>query len=426
MLRKALTAIGWTAAGLVGLGVVLYLVVLAINWRDRGPSATAARLTQLFNDRRAVPDADNAFVYLQRWDRDPDRRNKLPSRVREFLETCRPGADCSGAFDGADGLLAEWTAADGEMVDDYAALIAHSGWLEQDSFEAAQIPAYSGAADGQKMLLLQARELAKQGDAPAVRALLERDLRFWRTVLESSDILVSKMVATNVLYRHFEWGNLVLRNLPVDRQAAAIPEGWTREISPAERSLQRCIVGEWQFSSAMLWQPSAESFGASDDTVIAHAGTWLLAPLFQKQDTLNRYAAHYWSVIRAFDVPLSDYPRAVDDVQGRAQQTVGQLFPFGAVYNLPGAWIFAITLSSTDLTQYAVRVGDIEGVRRAALAAAMLRAGRVEADDVLAALANAQQRDPYTGEPLGWDAQRQAIVFRGLQPGERGEHHIYY
>ena len=41
----------------------------------------------------------------------------------------------------------------------------------------------------------------------------ERDLRFWRIVLQSSDILVSKMMATAMLNRHFEWGNLVLRTL---------------------------------------------------------------------------------------------------------------------------------------------------------------------------------------------------------------------
>ena len=34
MLRKVLKGLGWTAAGLVGLVVLLYLAMLAINWRD--------------------------------------------------------------------------------------------------------------------------------------------------------------------------------------------------------------------------------------------------------------------------------------------------------------------------------------------------------------------------------------------------------
>jgi len=34
--------------------------------------------------------------------------------------------------------------------------------------------------------------------------VLERDLQFWRRVQQSSDILVSKMIATAALNRHFE------------------------------------------------------------------------------------------------------------------------------------------------------------------------------------------------------------------------------
>ena len=50
----------------------------------------------------------------------------------------------------------------------------------------------------------------------------------------------------------------------------------------------------------------------------------------------------------------------------------------------------------------------------------------VLAKDVSAALSNADQRDPYTDLPFAWDDKLGAIVFRGLQTGERGEHRIYY
>ena len=107
MFRKALRFAGWTAAGLIGLVVVLYLGALAINWRDREPSAAAVRLTGLHRDRPTVADDNNAFLYLKRWDTDPGRREKLPSQVSEFLEACqRARAECAPAFDRADGLLA--------------------------------------------------------------------------------------------------------------------------------------------------------------------------------------------------------------------------------------------------------------------------------------------------------------------------------
>jgi hypothetical protein len=53
-MRKTLRAIGWFAAGLAGLCIVLYLVALAINWRDEEPNAAAVRLSEIFRDRPAV------------------------------------------------------------------------------------------------------------------------------------------------------------------------------------------------------------------------------------------------------------------------------------------------------------------------------------------------------------------------------------
>ncbi|HZX81024.1 MAG TPA: hypothetical protein VFE72_08755, partial [Lysobacter sp.] len=54
----------WTTAGLTGLVAALLLVLLAINWQDRPPSADALRLARLVDERAPVADADNAYVYL--------------------------------------------------------------------------------------------------------------------------------------------------------------------------------------------------------------------------------------------------------------------------------------------------------------------------------------------------------------------------
>jgi hypothetical protein len=429
MLRKVLKAVGWTAASLVGLVVVLYLAALAINWRDREPSAAAKQLTQVSHDRPAVAEKSNGYVYVRQWKLDPDRRFKLSERLQEFLKHCGPSRpECAAEFDGAaDELYAEWTAADSTLLDGYMALTAHTGWREDGALSVeASIPTYSGASEGQRMLLMRARDLAKQGDATAVRTLLERDLQFWRTVLQSSDILITKMIATVALNRNFEWGYVVLRSLPAARQAAAIPAGWRDAISNNERSMERCMAGEWLFASNAIRGAPAESFGVDPTNTVARAVNWLLVPLYQEQDTINRYAEHYLSLARAFEVPLDSYPHVVAEVQERERKLEEELFPFAPVYNLLGSWTFALTLITTDTIEYAVRVGDIEGVRRAALTAATLRASGVEAKDVAAALGSAEQRDPYTNQPFKWDDATRAIVFRGLQSGERGEHRIYY
>jgi hypothetical protein len=396
---------------------------------DREPSAAAKHLTQVSHDRPAVADDDNGYVYVQHWKLDRDRRRKLSERLQNFLDDCGPGhAQCAVEFDkAADDLLADWTAADGALLDGYLGLTDRVGWREAATIEVTDaIPAYSGPGDGQKMLLMRARVLARQGDADAVRQLLERDLRFWRMVLQSSDILISKMIATAMLNRHFEWGNFVLRSLPPAKQAAAIPEGWRTAISDDERSMERCLAGEWLFTSAGIRRAAEDSFGVTQEGAVGRALLWLSVPLYQQQDTINLFAEHHLLMARIFQVPLIEYPAIVAEVRERNNQTANDLFPYGAVYNLPGAWLFATTLLGSDMTSYFVRVGDVEGVRRVALAAATLRASGVESKDVSAALANAEQRDPYTNQPFVWDEASQAIVFTGLESGERHEHRIYY
>lgn len=426
MLRKALKALGWSAAGLIGLCVVLYGVALALNWRDREPNAAAIRLTGMYRDRPAVADQDNAFLYLRRW-QVGDRRDKLPGGALQLQEACRTShAACTVAFDSADGLLDEWQVTEGDLADRYSAFIAHADWREPDSFdpELTSIPNYSAAMDGQRLQLLRARELAKQGQATAVRGVLERDLQFWRTVLQSSDTLISKMIATAALHRHFEWGYRVLLLLPAQSQPAALPDGWRNAISDAERSMTRCVVGEWMFLSQMLRTMDTSNLDTDED---GSAGermlAWLEQPMFEVQDTTNRFADHYWQVAQMLDAPLERYEETLRRVDHWTEQTAKNASAARALYNRRGIRVLSDVGS---LSGYAARVGDIEGVRRSALLAATLRAAGIEAKDMPVTVANAELRDPYTDRPFGWDATDRALVFRGLEPHERGEHRIYY
>jgi hypothetical protein len=94
------------------------------------------------------------------------------------------------------------------------------------------------------------------------------------------------------------------------------------------------------------------------------------------------------------------------------------------LYNLTGSIIMAS--APADYGSYARRVADLEGIRRAALAVVTLRAEQPPTSDVTPALAASQLRNPYDDQPLRWDQSDQAVVFVGLEPGERGEHRFYY
>jgi hypothetical protein len=94
---------------------------------------------------------------------------------------------------------------------------------------------------------------------------------------------------------------------------------------------------------------------------------------------------------------------------GRTAELAQQTFPRRSVYNVMGQLLIGMGLASYE--NYARRIGDVEGVRRAALAVVTMRAASVATHDILAALATSPFRDPYTGRPFEWDGE--AVVFRG-------------
>ena len=61
---KVLKVVGLCLLGLLGLVVLLYLIGVAVNWRDQPPSAAALEMKELLTNRPPVADADNSFVYL--------------------------------------------------------------------------------------------------------------------------------------------------------------------------------------------------------------------------------------------------------------------------------------------------------------------------------------------------------------------------
>lgn len=55
-----------------------------------------------------------------------------------------------------------------------------------------------------------------------------------------------------------------------------------------------------------------------------------------------------------------------------------------------------------------------------------MRGGAVPHDRLEAALGEAALRSPYDDAPFEWSAADGSVVFRGIEPGDRGQHAILY
>jgi hypothetical protein len=93
-----------------------------------------------------------------------------------------------------------------------------------------------------------------------------------------------------------------------------------------------------------------------------------------------------------------------------SKRTQTDPFPSRA-YDLTGDYLRDWAVA--DYGSYALRIGTLEGVRRAALTTAELRARGVPASAVSQELAAAPLRNPFDGSSFAWDEKEQAVVYRG-------------
>jgi hypothetical protein len=442
--------------GLVLAPVVAYGVLVAINWRDQPPSADARRLEAMVAARAPVADAANGYVYMlgfaapdgsdpltlgtqrRAWlDRhvadargkampgtDVDERAARAPAAKRLAEACAHGGpDCERLLQAEPDVLPAWRDAAAVPLARYAQLLTRRAWREVVPLDAlAPMPLMQGALDAQTLYLLQTRELARAGDVAAVRQRLDADLEFWRVVLASSDVLITRMIASGAIERHFDLGNLALRALP-HPGGDALPPSWSRPFSVRERSMMRAFAGEWRFADAALRASAAgaaQGAGTTPTRPRASLADRLSRPLLRVQATSNRYAATLVALGELSELPGDRLPAAVD-ARFAAWQRERTLWH---AYN-PIGNALASTGLEFALRDYLFRVADLEALRRAAVLAQSLRGAGVGGSDAARAIDATDLRNPYTGASFGWDARRSAVLIDGRARGSRSRHEVW-
>jgi hypothetical protein len=459
-LHWVLRVLGWTAALLVAAAFALCHFVVFVNRHDAEPSAAAIRLSAAYENRPAVRDEDNGFVYVMGFDVAPDddpvamglkriewvrqydatatelapdpageRSDYAAKRhpvLKEYATACSPlGSGCREAYKSARAKFADLESSEVWLLDRYRSLIGYGAWREfiPNDF-AAPLPRYQVVMDGQKLWLLKAAVAASEHDAIALNRMLATDLRFWRTVLASADTLITKMIATAAITRHFKLGASALRELPPRLVAAATPTDWDVGLTSQELSLSRVLAGEYVVTANMLRNTRAREVAVDMVEDEGLAPLWVArfsAHFYQPQDTINQGAEHIARTAEILEsVPLADYEATTNRITELSE--AAPRATYWPPYNLFGRLV--LRWGWGDYGNYARRVGDVEGVRRAALAAIRLHEDQVKADEIPKALAGSEFRSPYDGQPFEWDTTSETVVFRGLQPGERGVYRI--
>jgi len=410
--------------------IVALVTVVLTSCSPASPDALST-LKNVYADRPAVADADNAFfdvlgfaaprgvdphemgmrrvAWLEKFRTDPSTAGDDPGKpgldikasrspaLRQVVDACRAAVAraCGAALERVkdNAPLSELEAL---LLARYDVLLARRGWYELGTtIPHAPLPSYEGAIESQRLMLIRLIDAAAAGDLEKVRDTLSRDLAYWRRMLESSDMLVSKMLALAGIRQHFMLGGHVLRALPSDRVMESIPAQWQEEFRAAELSMRRPMAGELMLSEGLYREIDGSHFEIYDNEEELQDPVDRLvnrmADAAHRAPNMGDIADYYLSAVEAFQVPLSQYEAAASDL--------ARSYPPSKL-----RW---------NVSQYALRIGSAEGMRRAALLTAQLRSRSVPMAELEARLEESALRNPFNGQPFAWDRADQAIVYTG-------------
>lgn len=447
------------------LAVILcfYLVVLLVNIPDEQPSEDVRYFVELYESRPPLDPRRNANFFLRgisapsfadphsfgqervelirRNLGDPDydwvalgsleqdARKILPEEVLAFFSSCsRSFENCPQSF----AQQADWSRflqQSSWLLDRYRRLIEYDAYREELVADpASSIPDFATVLHGQGLLFLEMWEAAGRGDAGAVRDWLGKDCQFWRMMLESSSILIDKMIAAAALRNHFYLANLVSGRLHAEHGSGVVPAIWQVGIKDAERSLRIVFAGEYMFGARLIEQAVQNSNPTELVFPLLEEATFIdkwfsigLKPLVKLQATNNLIARQWRGLLSWDNRSYHDFYQSRDVPLNLAHMKPG----FG-LHNPVGKLAFYFSGSTNDYKDYFVRLADLEGMRRANLAVADLRARRLLSGEWPEALKSSEFRNPYMDSGFGVDEEQGAVVFEGLSEGYRRVFYAVY
>jgi hypothetical protein len=422
--RAAALRGGWLLAALAALAIIVNL-----SWFDEPLYPEIVRLEA----PEPVSMDDNAYPLVYGFpaadDRDPlEAGLAIVAQLREQYRQGRPiglrdeqmaellgGANLDASWqagfeslpcnsrlqvDCADGLIAD--VAHGKarnarlalLRSRYERILAASRFEENQEFDVTTpVPAYGLLMTVGRIRLAQSYVHDETGTFLARAA---EDIAFWRRMLRDGRTLIAKMVALAGIRNDLELISAAMRNGDLHAGDVEAIRRFLVPLTPEERDIGEAFLSE--FRIALL----------SGKTVVLSPGepSWL-SPLFlQEQATLNEF---YLTTVMPIRVRAALDAAAFYEQRGYEPLTYNlRVFP-PPLYNLAGKLLLKRQARSYNVQGYLGRVHDVDGrIALVLLQAEIEQSSERGVADIVHA---STHRNPYTGEPMRYDATSRTIGF---------------
>lgn len=447
--------ISWIA----GIIALLFIALVLINLFDENldPGARAA-LDRSFTEKDTengffvvaglyAPADRNAHNYglslVTRWSREDAKPRQERdygydinnSSFAEMVRKVSPNTwcdwsrqSCLGAYAQHDRQI-EQAASDGALLlQRYQSILGYpsyqdyiAGTLDTPMPPYLGITWVAGVRNAQCALLVQA------GHSDACLEMLDEDIRIARKMLAGGRTILGKMVPVMLLNHDYR---LLGEILGTDNDAArTYPSqlaGMLAPLSAQELDFSKALLEGFMTAPNLLREVQQLSGGPSALKPLRFLGSTIGRVFLKYNATLNLDYRLRRLLIEQSHLSARAYINRLHEYNEKARSIVPRKFNLGMIYNPIGKIMLAVALP--DYPTYMLRIHDLSGLRRLVeMQWQILRQGITPAQ-VPAYLkkAGAQGQNPYTEQPLDWDAGKHTLSFtpRGrhtLVPGGRYE-----
>jgi hypothetical protein len=283
------------------------------------------------------------------------------------------------------------------LVARYERMLAAPRFEENEEFDVTTpTPAYGLVMRVGRIRL--ARSLL-QDPADTFLARAAEDLAFWRKMLREGRSLIAKMVALAGIRNDLELLSAAMRDRRFDDDQIASLRSFLRPLSAEERDIGEAFLSELRI---LLLSHKTVAFVPSDPS-------WAIRLLLQKNATLNEY---YLTSVTPLRLRASLDARTFFEQHGFERLTYSLRFFPPPLYNLGGKLLLKRQAASYNVQDYISRVHDLDGrIALVLLQAEIEQSPERSVADVVNASAH---RNPYTGEPMHYDAAAGTVGFECL------------
>ena len=260
-----------------------------------------------------------------------------------------------------------------------------------------------------------ARRISVKGSQQEAVEELAAEIKSWRRILQSDDWLITQMIAVATLHRKYRLASEIMGAHPA--LIADHPDLWkkiTAPLAPADTNIVNSMRAEFQFALSLYRDLRSQQSFPDDSFFEGAAGAPLRAAFLAGGYRANASINQAYADFKRTGDLFSKSPK--DILAGRqamldAQQKMHGI-TLGAIFFNPVGRITAAS-GAPDFTVYAFRINDLIGLSRLIDLQRRVIEGGVSIDGVGAALKAAGPTlfDPYTENPMQWDAASKKISF---------------